>query len=254
MKEVSEMDEKSYELLSVKLCRFTNRIYVRLLETSYIYKHRGTGPEELRVVKKKIVLKLEPSAEVLESLPVSKESAVRLFCEQIAEAAGESRYPRWYKRRLIEREREEVRLKLSRERACVNARCDSIALPYKEEAKRLSLILISAYEDRSDKKKAVQKAESACMRFENKRKSLLYRLILKGYSERKHAELYAASEEAKKSIACANERISRVEGKLHAAADGILKAENRQAHELEQIAARERESELDLELRLCMLN
>ncbi len=250
------MNEKEYELREVRLGRFTKRIKVRLLETTYEYKQpkgNKSAPYELCIVRKKVKRVLKSSTEVLEGLPCHVDDAVRKYCEQIAECVGERLYPVWYRIILIERERDAAREELHAERTRVNAEYDNESAPYKHEAKVLSASLLGAYAGAEDAEDELAIATAAYGRFDEKSKSKLACLVWWKYSDEKRTELACAVDTASEKLSEQRESIRTLEAELHLSAQKISECEGRRAIAMSEFDAREDSLERSYTDRLNML-
>ncbi len=231
------MNEKKYELIKVRYGRITRRIYVDLLETSYEYRRQGKAAEELNVIKKKVRLKLKADPATLESLPEHENEAVRLFCEQIAETAGEGKCPLWLKRRIVERLWAETQEKIAEDRRRASERFDEEAKPYREKAKKLTEELLSAYADREAREKTAEGARVQLARFDGKSQGLLYRFILRRYYIRKRSELTEALCAAERELSDTMELVRTLEAELCVQTRGITIVEHSRTLELKRIEA-----------------
>lgn len=228
------MNEKEYELREVRLGRFTKRIKVRLLETTYEYKK-----DELCVVRKMVVRVLKTSAEVLDGLPDHMDEAVRRFCEQIAECVGEARYPVWYRRLLAEREMDAEREKLRARRTALNEKYDRESRPYREEAKAISRRLMFAYAAAEEAEEKLAQARAACVSFRKKRSRPISRLMWRRYSDNRSRMLASAVRAAAGERTGTAELIGALEQALCASTRNIAECEGRRAGAMRECHARE---------------
>ncbi len=251
------MDEKEYEFLSVKFCVFTKKVKVRLLETSYEYKRskvKTEEPYELAIVKKKVKKVLRASAEALEGLPMHEDGILRKYCEQIVECVGEKRYPIWYKKLLIEKERDMVLEELSAEKARINARYDIEGQPHRDEAKCVSAALLAAYADAKTAEAELESARSLYSIFDKKSKGTYAVLLRWKYTNTKRTALCDLVDSAVERAEKAKKSVLTLEAQLCLSASKISECESRRAIEIGRLSAREEELARDYFKKVSMLN